>query len=160
MCLLAATTVKAVMDAVAVSRQPTQGGSYASSRMLLAEPAPVAAAVALMVTRLPSPSSTCRWKHRSLQHHGRSSQVCRGGLKAVRLQRGSHASSRVLLAELSPVVAEIALTIVEDMLSQLYVLAAHLSLQHQRSKRSSMQWRLQGSPPSEVFTRLITHAAC
>ena len=35
----------------------------------------------------------------------------------------------------------------------------HLSLQQQRSKQSCMQRRLQGSPPKEAFTRLITRAA-
>ena len=85
---------------------------------------------------------------------------CSDKIEAVNMQwrlRGSppeevlHASSRVLPAELAPVSAAVALDVVEDSFSQLMRSRwKHLSLQQQRSRQGSMQWRLGSSPPEEV----------
>ena len=83
---------------------PPEEVSYASSRVLLAELAPVAAAVALTVVEdFLLPALRSRWNISPCSNYGRSSQVCSGGFKAVRPRRFPHASSRVLLAELAPV---------------------------------------------------------
>ena len=56
-----------------------------------------------------------------------------------------------LLAELALVAAAVALAVVEDfLLPALQLLVRGIVSQKQRSKQSSMQWRLHGSPPEKL----------
>ena len=98
---------------------------------VLAELAPALAAVALAVVEdsssqlyvLAGGISPC-------SNRGRSSHICSGDFRAVRPRGFAHASTRVLLAEPAPVLAAVALAVVEDFLRPaLRARRKHLSLQ-------------------------------